>query len=58
MRKFEFEGRPYEMWTHLKYGNRTGKQLRIHFAIDREKQRIIVGYIGEHMDNATTRTIH
>lgn len=58
MRKFEFEGQEYEMWTHLKYGNRPGKQLRIHFAIDHNKQRIIVGYIGEHMDNATTRSIH
>ena len=58
MRKFEFEGKEYEMWAHLKYGNKPGKQLRIYFAIDHEKRRIIVGYIGEHMDNATTRTIH
>lgn len=57
LRKFEFEGKTYEMWPHLKYGNRPGKQLRIHFAIDRDKQRIIIGYIGEHMDNATTRSI-
>lgn len=58
MRRFEFEGRQYEMWPHLKYGNKPGKQLRIHFAFDNDKQRIIVGYIGEHMDNATTRTMH
>ena len=58
LRKFTFEGREYEMWTHLKHGNRPGKQLRIHFAIDNEKRRIIVGWIGEHMDNATTRSIH
>lgn len=58
LRKFEFEGKAYEMWTHLKYGNRPGKQLRIHFAFDHDRQRIIVGYIGEHMDNASTRGIH
>lgn len=58
MRRFSFEGKDYEMWTHLKHGNRSGKQLRIHFAIDNERRRIIVGWIGEHMDNATTRTIH
>lgn len=27
-------------------------------AIDNEHQRFIVGYIGEHMDNATTRNMH
>ena len=58
LRKFEFEGQTYEMWTHLKYGNRPGKQLRIHFAFDHNRQRIIVGYIGEHMDNASTRNVH
>lgn len=58
LRKFVFEGKEYEMWQHLKYGNRPGKQLRIHFAVDNERRRIIVGYIGEHMDNATTSSIH
>lgn len=57
LRKFSFEGKEYEMWTHLKYGNRPGKQLRIYFAIDNEKRRFIVGYIGDHMDNATTRNV-
>lgn len=58
MRKFAFEGEEYEMWAHLKYGNRPGKQLRIYFAIDNDRRRFIVGFIGEHMDNATTRAIH
>ena len=55
LRKLSFDGKEYEMWTHLKYGNRPGKQLRIYFAIDNDKRRFIVGYIGDHMDNATTR---
>lgn len=58
LRKFAFEGKEYEMWSHLKYGNRPGKQLRIYFAIDNDRRRFIVGFIGEHMDNATTRSIH
>jgi hypothetical protein len=57
LRKFTFEGKEYEMWSHLKYGNKSGKQLRIYFAYDQDKKRIIVGYIGDHMDNATTRNI-
>ena len=58
MRKFECQGKTYEMWKHLKYSNRTGKQLRIYFDIDHEKRKLIVGHIGDHLDNATTRTLH
>ena len=58
MRVFTYEGKQYEMWAHIKYGNKLGEELRIHFAVDNERRRIIVGYIGEHMDNATTRTMH
>ena len=57
-RKFEYQGKTYEMWKHLKYSNRTGKQLRIYFDIDHVKRKLIVGHIGDHLDNATTRTIH
>ena len=57
-RKFEYQGKTYEMWKHLKYSNRTGKQLRIYFDIDHEKRKLIVGHIGDHLDNATTRTLH
>ena len=58
LRRFEFDGRQYEMWSHIKHGNRKGDQLRVHFAIDRDKRRIVIGWIGDHMDNATTRNIH
>ena len=58
MRVFTYDGKQYEMWAHIKYGNKLGEELRIHFAVDNERRRIIVGYIGEHMDNATTRTMH
>lgn len=57
-RRFSFEGREWEMWPHIKYGRKKGKLLRIHFAIDNEAKRLIVGYIGEHMDNYTTQKMH
>ncbi|MGN1360244.1 MAG: hypothetical protein ACI4X9_07325, partial [Kiritimatiellia bacterium] len=57
-RRFGFEGREWEMWSHIKYGTKTGKLLRIHFAIDNEAKRLIVGYIGNHMDNYTTQKMH
>lgn len=57
MRKFEFEGQDFEMWPHLKYGNQQNKQLRIHFAFDEKNQRIIVAHIGDHLENASTRSL-
>ncbi|MGN0827277.1 MAG: DUF6977 family protein [Kiritimatiellia bacterium] len=54
-RHFRFEGQDWEMWPHIKYGTKKGKLLRIHFAIDNEAKRLIVGFIGEHMDNYTTK---
>lgn len=58
IRTFQFEGKTWEMWPHIKAGNQDGKQLRIHFAIDHSMKRLIVGYIGSHMDNASTRNLH
>ena len=54
-RHFRFEGQDWEMWPHIKHGTKKGKLLRIHFAIDNEAKRLIVGFIGEHMDNYTTK---
>ena len=57
LRRFEFEGEPLEMWQHLKFGTKGDKILRIHFAFHEPSQRIVVGHIGPHMDNATTRNV-
>ena len=57
-RMFVYDGRELDMWQHIKYSNKPGEQLRIHFNIDQETKKIVVGWIGEHMDNATTRNIH
>ncbi|MBK1829604.1 hypothetical protein JIN77_02615 [Verrucomicrobiaceae bacterium R5-34] len=57
MREISFEGKTYEIWPHLRVGNKGDKMLRIHFAFDEEKQRIIVGYIGAHMENSTSKNL-
>ena len=57
-RVFNYDGRKLDMWQHIKYSNKPGEQLRIHFNIDQETKKIVIGWIGEHMDNATTRNIH
>lgn len=54
LRRFTFEGQEYEMWTHIKYGNRKNEQLRIYFDFDNINRRVVIGHIGDHMDNATT----
>lgn len=57
LRRFDFKGETLEMWQHLKVGNKGDKILRIHFAFHEPSQRIIVGHIGPHMDNASTRNL-
>ena len=54
-RIIEVEGKEYEMWAHIVYGTSEPRMLRVYFAYDEEKKRIIVGYVGPHMDNATSR---
>lgn len=58
LRRFQFEGKTYEMWTHVGLGTREPHLIRIYFAFDDDSRRIIIGYVGPHMDNATTKTIH
>ena len=58
LRRFEFEGASFEMWTHVGLGNREPHMIRVYFAFDDTVRRIVVGYVGPHMDNATTKTIH
>jgi len=57
MRKFDYEGQQHEMWSHLKFGTKGDKVLRVHFAFDEKNKRIIVGHIGRHMENATTKSL-
>lgn len=54
-RLIKVDGREYEIWPHIVYGNQEPKMLRVHFAYDDDLKRIIVGYVGPHMDNASTR---
>ena len=38
-----------------KKGNQGTKQIRIHFDYDEENKVIVIGFVGLHMDNASTR---
>lgn len=55
LRLIEFEGETFDITPHVKYGNRAPKMVRVHFSFDEDKKRIIVGFVGSHMENATSK---
>ncbi len=54
-RRITVDGRAYDFSAHLKVGNKAKDALRIHFAVDEDKKRILVWHCGEHLDTAGTR---
>lgn len=54
-RRITVDGKEYDFSAHLKVGNKAKDALRIHFAVDEEKKRILVWHCGEHLDTAGTR---
>lgn len=56
-RQITVNNRRYEIWPHIRHGNREPKMLRIHFAFDDDLKKIIVGFVGSHMPNATSRKV-
>jgi hypothetical protein len=57
LRQIEFDGQQFDMTPHLKYDTKPEQLLRIHFAIDDKNQRLIIGHVGAHIENATSRTL-
>ncbi len=53
IRTFVYEGKPIEMWRHLKIGVKPSltETLRIHFEWDGAKKRIVIGHCGKHLDH-------
>lgn len=55
IRKVKFDGQEWDIKPHVKLGTKGPKLLRVHFALDHDKRRIIVGHCGDHLDTAGTR---
>jgi hypothetical protein len=51
------DGREYDITPHLKHQNNEPKSVRIYFAFDEEAKKIIVGHIGRHIPNATSKSM-
>lgn len=56
----EYDGRQINVETHIKSGSKEAdpKFIRIYFAYDEQTERIVVSYIGAHLDNYSTQFIH
>lgn len=50
-RTFEYNGRPIEMYSHLKIGvaDDSRKTIRVHFHWDGAADRLVIGYCGPHL---------
>jgi hypothetical protein len=57
LRKVTHNGREFDITPHLKYGSRKPKMLRLHFAIDREASCLVIGHLGDHMENYSTQKL-
>jgi hypothetical protein len=56
-RKLLHDGREYDITPHLKQGNQEPKLVRIYFAFDEEAKKIVIGHIGKHIPNATSKSL-
>ena len=50
-RTFEYDGTQVEMFRHLKIGvdDDPTRTIRVHFRWDADRQKIVIGYCGEHL---------
>jgi archaellum component FlaC len=55
LRRRHFEGRDIDITPHVKWGNKAPKCLRVHFHIDTNKNRLVIGHCGDHLDNYSTQ---
>lgn len=56
----EYDGRRINVETHIKSGNKEAdpKFIRIYFAYDEQTERLVVSFIGAHLDSYSTQFIH
>ena len=59
LREDVFEGKTISVEPHLKLRSTKGEltNQRLHFWYDQERKRIIIGYIGEHLESASSKHI-
>lgn len=59
LRELSVDGKKYSIEPHLKKGNKEdADSVRIYYAWDRKSRKIVLGSIGKHLTNYTSRSIH
>lgn len=53
-RLLDYNDKQIDVSPHIKYGN-GNDALRVHFYIDQEKKKIVIGHFGSHKDTAGTK---
>ena len=51
LRQADLDGRTWDVSPHVKWGS----DFRVHFALDGDGKRVVVGHCGDHLDTAGTR---
>jgi hypothetical protein len=52
-----YNGQNIECLAHIGFGSKPDNLLRIHFYVDNEQEKIVIGHCGEHLENASSRKI-
>jgi hypothetical protein len=55
LRRVRYDGQDVDITPHVKWGNRAPKLLRVHFYVDRDKGKLVIGHCGDHLDTYGTR---
>jgi hypothetical protein len=55
LRRVRYDGQDVDITPHVKWGNRVPKLLRVHFYVDRQKGKLVIGHCGDHLDTYGTR---
>lgn len=54
-RQMVYDGREIDITPHVKWGDTAPRLLRVHFWVDRDQKRLVVGHCGDHLDTYGTR---
>lgn len=50
-----YNGKQVSMSAHIKHGSRDPDIIRIHYYVDRANKLIVIGHVGDHLENGGTR---
>jgi hypothetical protein len=55
LRRDIYNGESIDIIPHVKVGNKEPRLLRVHFHLDHDRELIVIGHCGGHLDNFSTR---